>query len=87
MSLLASGGIFCRRVSVRSAAREGRELGPYRRSRQKGQDMAKAHEKKSGPISRRHFLGAVGAAVVAANASSSLLAPVAQAQSDRFVRI
>ena len=49
--------------------------------------MAKAHEKKSGPISRRHFLGAVGAAVVAANASSSLLAPVAQAQSDRFVRI
>ena len=38
-------------------------------------------------MSRRHFLGAVSAGVVAASASSSLLAPVAQAQSDRFVRI
>ena len=38
-------------------------------------------------MSRRHFLGAVSAGVVAASASSSLLAPVAQAQRQRFVRI
>jgi Animal haem peroxidase len=49
--------------------------------------MAKADEKNSRPMSRRHFLGAVGAGVMAASASSSLLAPVAQAQRQRFVRI
>jgi Animal haem peroxidase len=49
--------------------------------------MINDDQEKGESISRRHFLGAVGAGAVAAGAGSSLVPRTAQAQGTRFVRI
>jgi hypothetical protein len=49
--------------------------------------MINDDQEKRESISRRHFLGAVGAGAVAAGAGSSLVPRTAQAQGTRFVRI